>query len=160
MLEWCWLTDGASDVKALSWGEPWQQELHPHLALSKVLHLDLCRAAAGEVAFQCLLWLVLAITSSQCLSSPRGAGQAELRGWSMAGVLRTKRMFWCLPALGKKGFSTESLGASAFYETALRSGGRGDGKTQPRSPCSGRDQVHTSTAAPCLLFRGSSQTAA
>lgn len=35
---------------------------------------------------------------------------------------------------GKKGFSTESLAASAFYETALRSGGRGDGKTQPRSP--------------------------
>lgn len=39
---------------------------------------------------------------------------------------------------GKKGFSTESLAASAFYEMALRSGGRGAGKTQPRSPCSGR----------------------
>lgn len=113
-------------------------------------------AASGEVAFQCLLW-----PSPHPSACPHpGAGQAELRGWSTADVLHTKRMFWRQPALGKKGFSTESLGASAFYETALRSGGRGDGKTQPRSPCSGRDQVHASTAAPCLLFTGSSQTAA
>lgn len=38
----------------------------------------------------------------------------------------------------EKAFSTESFAVSAFCETAPRSGGRGDGKTQPSSPCSGR----------------------
>lgn len=35
---------------------------------------------------------------------------------------------------GKKAFSTESFAASILCEATSRSGGRGDGKTQPRSP--------------------------
>lgn len=78
-----------------------------------------------------------AISSSQCLSwlcPPWGARQAELRGWSTSDVLHQEDVL-VSASPGKKGFSTESLAASSFYD--LREGE----VEKRRSPCSGRTRA-------------------